>query len=103
MRKHRKSQYSYRGKRTPTVGWLLPILVIALTLVIVFSVVACGRNLTNLTLPPLFSFARTRDCSMSPATMSFPHDQARMLEEKTTNEKYTGACTAVEYHETIFL
>mgnify|MGYP000053696314 CR=1 FL=1 len=103
MRKHRKSQYSYRGKRTPTASWLVPILVIALTLVIVFSVAACGRNLTNLTPPPLFSFARTRDCSMSPATRSFPHDQARILAEKTTNEKYTGAYTAVEYHETIFL
>ena len=82
MRKHRKSQYSYRGKRTPTVGWPVPILVIALTLVIVFSVVACSRNLTSLTPPPLFSFARTRDCSMSPATRIFPHDQARILAKK---------------------
>ena len=37
MRKHRKSQYSYRGKRTPTASWLVPILVLALTLIVVFA------------------------------------------------------------------
>ena len=37
MRKPRRSQYSYRGKRTPTVGWLVPILALALTLIVVFA------------------------------------------------------------------
>lgn len=37
MRKHRRSQYSYRGKRTSTVGWLVPVLILALTLVVVFA------------------------------------------------------------------
>ncbi len=37
MRKHRKSRYSYRGKRTSTVGWLVPILALALTLIVVFA------------------------------------------------------------------
>ena len=36
MRKHRRSQYSYRGKRTSTASWLVPILVLALALVFVF-------------------------------------------------------------------
>ena len=37
MRKHRKLQYSYRGKRTATASWLVPILVLALTLIVVFA------------------------------------------------------------------
>ncbi len=37
MRKHRKSQYSYRGKRTATASWLVPVLILALTLVVVFA------------------------------------------------------------------
>lgn len=37
MRKHRRSQYGYRGKRTSTVGWLVPIIALALTLVVVFA------------------------------------------------------------------
>lgn len=37
MRKNKKTQYSYRGKRTPTASWLVPILILALTLVVVFA------------------------------------------------------------------
>ncbi len=36
MRKNKKAQYSYRGKRSPTVGWLVPILALALALVVAF-------------------------------------------------------------------
>ena len=36
MKKNKKTQYSYRGKRTSTVGWLVPVLILALALVVVF-------------------------------------------------------------------
>ena len=35
MRKHRRSQYSYRGKRSPTASWLVPMLVLALALFLI--------------------------------------------------------------------
>lgn len=37
MRKNKKTQYSYRGKRTSTASWLVPVLILALTLVVVFA------------------------------------------------------------------
>lgn len=37
MRKNKKAQYSYRGKRTSTASWLVPVLILALTLVVVFA------------------------------------------------------------------